>query len=134
MPAVPLRLAIVALLLPLAACDSGIDTPPLFEALQGTWATAADTEPSTIRFLPRGRYEFLSGGEVTEQGRFSLASDGEAADPDALPALRDIQFNPEGDGVSASFFNVVSADASALSLQRCLSECDGVATRVYRRR
>ena len=130
----PLRLAVVALLLPLAACDSGLDGPPLFDALEGTWSTTADAEPSAIRFLPSARYEFVSGGEVTERGRFSLASDGEAVDPDALPALRDIEFYPDDDDLSASFFNVVSADASSLSLQRCASDCDGVAVEVYQRR
>ncbi|WP_420455717.1 hypothetical protein [Rubrivirga sp.] len=126
------RLLIAPLLL-LAACDSGVESPPLFVALEGTWTATADAEPPTIRFFSDGRYELVADEWVAERGRFSLASDGNAADPDALAALNQIQLYPEDRDLSPTFFDVVSANSSALSLQRCFGDCEGVAVWVYRR-
>lgn len=127
------RLAAGALaVLLLSACDSGLDAGPLFDALEGTWTSEAD--PSTVQFLPGARYAFVADGDVTEAGRVSLASDGDAPDPDALGALRQIQFFPDDEGASgASFFTVVSADASTLSVQQCFGDCEGVPVDTYRR-
>ncbi|MEM1118554.1 MAG: hypothetical protein AAGJ11_18755 [Bacteroidota bacterium] len=128
------RLAIVvACVLLIAACDSSVDAGPLFEALEGTWTS--EVEPETVRFLPNGRYEFVAGGIVTEAGRVSLASDGAAPDPDALDALREIQFFADrADLFDFTAFQVVSADAATLTIQQCFVDCEGVPEQVYRRR
>ena len=123
-------LLIVAAVLSLAACDSGLDSPPLFSALEGTWAAQSTAAPATIRFLPEGRYEFVSGGGVTERGRYSLSSDG---DSDDFSALRSIQFNAEPRDLGSTYYTVSSASAPTLALQRCATECEGVPTQVYER-
>ena len=88
----------------------------------------------TIRLFPSGRYEFATGGGVAERGRFSISSDGAAPDPEALPALRTVQFYPAAGGRPPTYSTVTAASTSALSLQRCAVSCEGVPVWEYRRR
>ena len=125
-----LLIALIAVLT-FTACDSGLDSPPLFDALEGTWDASVGEVPSSIRFLDRGRYEFVSDGEVTEQGRYSIATIGDSG---ALTSLQNIQFYSDSEDPSLTYFTVASADPSSLALQLCASNCEGVAVQVYDRR
>jgi hypothetical protein len=131
----PLRSAVLVLALALvSACDSGLDTPPLFEALEGTWALEGASSGEALQFGPHNGFALVSEGAELGRGRVSLASEGGASDLTGLIRITyTVQTGPSSS--STTWDEVVSSSPDVLVLEGCVLEalCEGAARRTYRR-